>query len=88
MPETEVLTTVDEVIDCLGGNKAVADEVGLRTYQAVWEWRNRGIIPARFYQLMIDRLRALGKSADPRLWGQVPALDPDNRSDGDAGLCA
>lgn len=69
------LTTVDEVLEHLGGNKQVQQLTGVRTPQAVWEWKNRGVIAARFYLVMTDALARVGCQADPRLWGQAESAD-------------
>lgn len=64
-----LLTTVDEVIEALGGNIAVIVLTG-RTPQAISNWRHEGRIAPYLFHLMSSRLAVLGLSADPRLWGQ------------------
>ncbi len=75
MNHADHLTTVDEVIDCLGGNRAVQTLTGLKSVQAVWEWRNRSVIASRFYHLMTEALASKGRTADPKLWGQAESTD-------------
>jgi hypothetical protein len=66
------LSTVDEVIEALGGLTAAAKLVG-RSPQAAWNWRDRKIFPPDCFVLMSAELTRLGKSASPELWGQRTA---------------
>jgi hypothetical protein len=63
------LTTVDEVIDALGGTSAVA-RLTHRSLPAVSNWRSERRINPRFYALMIRELTRIGFTAEPSLWGQ------------------
>lgn len=65
------LTTIDEVLEHLGGTRAVQRLTGLKSVQAVWEWKNRGVIAARFYLVMTEELARAGCTAEPHLWGQA-----------------
>jgi len=71
----QVLESVDAVINELGGNTAVSRITGVPTSQAVWQWRNRGLMPPRFYLLMKTALEARNCSASPSLWGMVEGVD-------------
>jgi DNA-binding transcriptional regulator YdaS (Cro superfamily) len=60
------ITTVNEVIDALGGNAALASLTGVGP-SAVTNWRERGIAPDKFL-IVRDALRALGKDVDPAVF--------------------
>jgi hypothetical protein len=68
------LTTVDEVINALGGTHVVAELTG-RVYGAVWYWRKAGNFPSTLYVCMQQRLRRRGLSAPHSLWLQEAVLD-------------
>lgn len=61
------LRTADEVIEALGGTKAVADLLG-RTDPAVSNWRKAGQFPAHTYILIKGKLEGIGCSAPDSLW--------------------
>lgn len=84
MTETTHLRSVDEVIERLGGTVAVREMTAVRTNQAVWEWRNRGVIASKFYVMMTEALAAQGCTAESELWGQKGAGDPQRPGKGDA----
>lgn len=67
-----MLSTIDELIDALGGPSKVAliGGVGLT---AVSNWRSRGKIPAEKFMLFSAALSAMGKTAAPALFGFEPA---------------
>lgn len=58
------LTSVDDVVDALGGTVKVAAlaEVGK---SAISTWRARGAIPAEYFLRVSAALRDLGKRASP-----------------------
>jgi hypothetical protein len=64
------LSRAADVIDALGGVKAVA-ELTQTTYRAAHNWKARGQFPAKTYALMIAELRARDCDADSSLWGQA-----------------
>jgi hypothetical protein len=63
------LTTIDGVINILGGIAAVADMTG-RGETAVHNWRKADRFPASLYLKMIRRLERRGVTAKAALWGQ------------------
>jgi hypothetical protein len=64
-----ILTTIEDVIDLLGGIDAVAEFTG-RGYTAVHNWRREGRFPASLYLKMTRRLKRRKAAALPSLWGQ------------------
>ena len=64
------LTTVDEVIDALGGTSETAKLVG-RNSQAVSNWRARKQIPPETFVVLSAELRSRALSAPVSLWGMV-----------------
>ena len=64
--------TVGDIIDALGGTRAVATLTGFGS-SAVSNWRSRGRIPAELYLVFSEALAALNKRADPALFGMTPA---------------
>jgi len=71
--ELEKLATMDDVLTRLGGTAAVMALTGIKTEQAVSEWKRRGVFAARYYLIMSQALARAGYEADPRLWGQAVA---------------
>lgn len=67
--ELDQITTVEGVIEALGGTSATASLLGYRLMQPVSEWKRRNRLPADKYLLMQDALRQRGKTAPPSLWG-------------------
>lgn len=65
-----MLKTVEAVIEELGGATEVASLAAVRL-PAVSNWKSRGGIPAEFFVLFTDALKARGKRADPALFGMV-----------------
>lgn len=63
------LSTAQQVIEALGGYKAVA-KLTSRTYQAVHNWKQFGDFPANFYAVMQTALREKGCTAPASLWRQ------------------
>ena len=61
------ITSVEDVIDALGGNVMVA-EITSASLTAVYNWRAAGKFPADTYLLLQDELRARGRVAPDYLW--------------------
>ncbi len=67
------LHTTSDVIDELGGLKAVAGLTGSNN-KAVWNWRGFDTFPSNTYLVMIGALHARGKTAPASLWSmRAPA---------------
>lgn len=66
------LETVEEVIDALGGSAAVMALTGVRSPQAVSNWRRRKKIPPRHFAQMADALSVKNLAAPRRLWDMAP----------------
>lgn len=64
------LTTTADVIDKLGGVRAVADLTG-RDYDAAWNWKKFPHFPPDTYLVMTRALRQQGHDAPPSLWRMV-----------------
>jgi hypothetical protein len=63
----KTLRTASEVIQRLGGLKAVADLTG-RGYTAAHNWKQAGFFPSSTYLLMSKALERAGYGADAVLW--------------------
>jgi hypothetical protein len=63
-----MLSTVDEIIDAVGGTAAAAGICGVGL-SAVSNWRSRGRIPSEKFMIFADALKRLGKKASPSLFG-------------------
>ena len=66
-----ICTNVSEVIEKLGGNKAVA-ALTRRTIAAVSNWKAAGYFSAATYLVMAAELDRLGHEAPPELWRIEP----------------
>jgi hypothetical protein len=66
------LHTTSEIMDELGGIKAVAELTG-RKYSAAFNWRASGSFPANTYVVLIDALKERDCVASPQLWGMKEA---------------
>lgn len=62
------LKTVDDVIEALGGLKAVSEITG-SSQSAVWNWRDRGAFPSKKHVVMTGALERRGLVAPLSLWG-------------------
>lgn len=72
----KTLTSVDEVIDGLGGTFAVARIPALGTTpQAVSNWRKAERIPAKKYLVLTAQLRQRGFNAPASLFGIPEAAE-------------
>jgi hypothetical protein len=63
------LETVDEVIDALGGIKAVSDLMQCKASSTVPMWKHRQRFPATTFATLQAELRKRGASAPTDLWG-------------------
>ena len=63
------LTTVEEVIAALGGQKRVAELTSRASPSAVPMWKNRRRFPAKTFTVLQSALQDLGLSAPNDLWG-------------------
>jgi hypothetical protein len=68
MKRLKVLKTPPDVIDTLGGTAPLSRELGL-SYRRVFNWRGYTVIPPCYYPYMTTRLRRMGYTAPPELWG-------------------
>ncbi len=68
------LSTADEVIEALGGVRAVA-ELTHRTYPAAYNWKMFGRFPPNTFATMQEALRKRERVAPKSLWGMVPASE-------------
>ena len=62
------LSTIDEVIDALGGT-AKAGAIARVRPSTISMWKARKRIPATTFLVFQGELRRLGLRADPSLWG-------------------
>ena len=69
-----MLETVDDVIKELGGTGATAFLAHLGD-PAVSNWKARGVIPPTYYMVISAALRAIGKEANPVVFGFDMPLD-------------
>jgi hypothetical protein len=69
------LKTAVEIIDLLGGTRAVA-RLTQRSEQQVSRWKSSGRFPALTYLVMTGALADRGHWASPSLWGQVAVREP------------
>jgi hypothetical protein len=67
--QRQVLSTVREVVDALGGSKAVSERADV-TISAVSNWIGEGWIPPAWYLAMSAALREIGFDVDPRVFRQ------------------
>jgi hypothetical protein len=63
----ERLRTATQVIDALGGNRPVADLLGV-TPAAVSNWRHFGVFPAYTYVVLSEIIRSQDYVVSDRLW--------------------
>jgi len=78
----QVLSNVRQVVDVLGGTKAVAEKADV-TMSAVSNWIGEGWIPPAWYAAMSAELQALGFDVDPQVFRQQQ-LRTENRAAADA----
>lgn len=68
------LSTVKAVVEALGGKPAVAALTG-RSWNAVWNWEDRGSFPTNTHLIMQVALEAQSQCAPAKLWGMPEAVD-------------
>lgn len=69
----KVLTTVDDVIKELGGNKVVAELTGRKWDSAISNWKDRKAFPPNTYAIINSELAKRGLAAPDSLWGMERA---------------
>lgn len=80
MMDVETLRTTDDVIDALGGNRAVG-EITASNAKAVSNWRASNSFPSNTYVALQAALKGIGKSAPDALWSmKMPAAEPERAS--------
>ncbi len=62
------ITTIDDLIDALGGDTAVANWLGI-SQPAVANWKVRGQIAAGWHLRILARLKQERRRVDPALFG-------------------
>jgi DNA-binding transcriptional regulator YdaS (Cro superfamily) len=69
-----MLYSVAEIIDAVGGPSAACELAGIKSANAPSNWKARRKIPSEHFLVFTDALRAVGKEADPAVFGlTVPA---------------
>lgn len=68
--EVVALETTVQVLDALGGDRAVSALTGA-DYKNVETWKRSKTFPARYFLVMFWALRGTNYSAPPSLWRQV-----------------
>lgn len=83
------LETIDEIVEVLGGRKALIALTGRNVRSAsqfVWNWRHCGTFPADTYDAIIDALALRGCTAPRGLWrwsrpaGEGSTVYPDSHT--------
>ena len=68
-------STIEEVIDALGGPSSVSRLVINAGYaaqpNAVSQWKQRGVFPCETFLVLSSALMERGEHADPALWGMA-----------------
>lgn len=67
------LTSAPEIIETLGGIRAVSQLTGCTT-GAIWNWKDRNVLPSKTYAVMKAALKDKGADAPASLWNMVEAL--------------
>ena len=63
--------TIPEIIDALGGYIKAAEALGISNPSVVWNWQERGSIPAR-YVIAIEKLTKIPASViRPDVFGEM-----------------
>ena len=74
-----VIKTVRQLVAALGGDHAVRSLFDMEMApNVIAMWCTRERAPPRSYVVMTHRLRQLGHSAPPGLWGMYPAKKKQN----------
>lgn len=64
-----MLSTIDEVFEAVGGPSAARVISGVKSESAPFNWKARGRIPTEHFLVFSEALRERGKEADPALFG-------------------
>jgi predicted SpoU family rRNA methylase len=64
----EELTTVEQVVRALGGNRAVATITRAKNTSAVSNWKKAGIFPGKVHRVMKNALIERSYTAPDTLW--------------------
>lgn len=78
-----MLTTVDDVINALGGSTTLVTMGCAKSTQVISNWRANGCFPARTYVLMMRELAEFRCSAPYTLWSMMEPLHWDNDDEED-----
>ncbi len=70
------LHSIEEIIEALGGMKAVSTMTGRRDARAVWNWKDRGAFPASTYAVLKGALNNKGFDAPASLWRNMAEATP------------
>jgi hypothetical protein len=68
---TRNLQTVEQVIEALGGFKAVGELTKRNSANAAWNWKERNAFPTNTYVIMKGALKEIGAKAPDSLWNMV-----------------
>lgn len=71
------LDTVEQVIEALGGLKAVGELNKRSGANVAWNWADRGAFPTNTYVVMKKALAKIGASAPDSLWNMVESEGAD-----------
>jgi hypothetical protein len=74
-----MLETVEAVIEAVGGDAEAAKLAGVGA-SAVSNWKARGRIASGKAMIFTEALRALGKAADPAVFGMAPSRPEEARA--------
>ena len=64
-----MLHSVAEVIEAVGGAAAACELAGVKSTNAPSNWKFREKIPSEYFLVFTDALRAVGKEANPAIFG-------------------
>lgn len=78
MHHLEPLETAEQVFEALGGNKGLETLTGSKP-NTVSMWKKAGGFPANSYIMIMDALRAVGKTAPASLWSMKQKVAPSKR---------
>ncbi len=70
-----MLCTIDEVFEALGGPDAARSITGVKSQSAPFNWKERGRIPTEHFLVISGALKAVGKEADPGLFGFTQPIE-------------
>lgn len=70
--DTTELSSVNDIVEALGGTKKVAELIG-RTDPAISNWRKLGCFPASTYLVIKGELEKKNKTAPDSLWSMKVA---------------